>query len=1405
MAKAERRINDYFGRDLEREYIGEQITAEDGSRHVIYISGPGGVGKTALLDLTREIYADRDGSYVVVEPIDFDDLTLRLPVNLMERVVRCLSDVPNGSLFEEFRTLCKQDAARDLARRGQRQEDMRTAFVVGLRQLAAEKRIILLIDTLEKAPIWFPVFFASIASAIPNVVIVLVGRPESHATEKNFEQALSSRDDLPKFRMKSFEWSGLDKSLCETYFAEREEFQQLAQDLDLLGVEVSAELRERIWSLAQGIPFQVNLVAGVLRYLEVSDEALNRQINSLLDQIQQFDSVELEQDPDLRQRFQQALVAPFVLHYNRMELSEPPVDYPGLTSRIILLIAHVNHYMAHALGGFDASVLARLDDALDEEKIRLGLDYIVENRKAQFTFVKVFRGPDGEISGIGLHDEMVRMLNHFAWIRLDPPGLNKPLRQRISQRLIEYYDEECVRRYAEAEGEKQPSPETWARAVGFPEGQALLLARVFHSIYRDFETGWNWVYNLSERIFMRTEFDALLHDSVAAYIQTTPWAQGPGIQAKMDVWKAGAHIARGKLSEARSLLDESIAIWSDQYRDDEDKVKQLEEARKILEKNRLALLHQQRERPEQSGYVQKAIDGFDVQLQEIRELIQSESQFGDLERAYTSLGFTYRLEGRWDQAIEHYNNALRYSRWLGNHENVAEAANNLANVYLLWGRLTDAALYAQIGASIRRQLGLKKELGHSYRILGMINWRVGNTYSSRMYLNQARECYEDDPVALAWLAQYEGYTYYRSGDTERGRDTLRKIPGFTRVPPMRSFALLEQAREVFEQYERTDDLAATYNVLSRAHRRDDEFEKSEGAAKKALELAQDTYRIAEAHLSLCMLYYRWGMERLRAGDKGSTLQEFRKVDEHYEKGFQLAKEGQFVALLSVYHGVKGNVEYERGKDDPSHYDVAFGHYLRECQISAQNKTLRFERALNEVVADRLARMPFDLAMKYADVLTDEASWRDAGLARQYDKVKDEVDELKLFLGLPEEKQIEEMEKRFNEYTRLGDYHDALAQARDALQQFYRYNWSAGTVLVLLKTAQAYRKIAQYTAARRYCKQALFIAEGLIKQQGERIELVRQKAQADYTMARILWEIGNTAEAATHIRKAREVYLKHRQHPDPTIASEMREGLARLMHYEGTIRFLIGEWDQALAFLDWAEAEFRDMGNDRRIAKTLNLKARIYRDRDSEGDDQRAHEALEEGLKLAREMGDKYTTAECCLTYTILEYQESRKEKEKDRRLQHLKAAEKWYQEGTRITRANHYRLLQSVYEGVMGNVQFDQLRIMAQAGEKVNLEPAFDRYAEECRWGAYLEKRRFYRSLDLLTQRFSLLSSDEIRYYAGYMWQKWEQYARAGQLPGQDEDEHGKEEELPALAAEYLADMRSFCDLVEDFSEYIAS
>jgi len=1401
----------YFGRETEKEYIRHCITDPEANRYLIYLCGAGGVGKTAFMDLISNLYGDNPAT-LVLDTVDFDDLTLRMPTNFMERMVSQLTarEKKTRISFRKFLNLWTQSIGESLSQREEQLPEIRTAFVNGMNNLAKRRRLVFLIDTLEKAPLWFPGFFAQTIASIQNLVVVVAGRPQSQGIEHQLEEAVKTANGtLPAFTIHPFEtWGGLDLDHCHEYFAQVD-LSGAAGDLAMVGIKLDNKFKKKIWKLANGIPFQVNLAISLIHYLEMQDSVLNRAIHALMTKIQNASLDEMN-DQRLRDEFQRALVMPFVVNYKH---SRAPGETIDCTSRIIMLLAHTNHFASHVIGGFDSTLLAELDDALTEKDIECGLEEIRSQREKLYTFVKLYRGPDGRISGVGLHDEMVRMLNKFAWMQLEPPGLTDPPRKNISMKLVAHYDRRCAALSGQENG--SPTDGDWMHAVDTPEGQALLLARTFHALYLDVRQGWDWIYNLSERIFKQSYFDTLLFDSVEAYVRGEDIGDEADVQARMDVWKAASLIARreekGALEDAANLLHKSIDAWSAQYSEQEATINKMEQAIKVMQEQRRALLAKQA----QGVPIEAAIQHFNQLIADDKTAIQNMSQLSDLERAYTALGYVYRLESRWDDAIKYYNTALRYSRWLGNRDNIAEISNNIANVYLLSGQLYRAALYSQISTIIRKRLEIQDKLGNSYRILGMINWRIGNTYECRGYWHLARQCYASRPSDLAIIDQYDGYIYYRIGDTDRGYRVRKQIPGFgEKVPDVQSFPLLEKAIQNLERSDRQDELASTYNILSRAYRRDNDFDKAERSAEKALLLSRNMpYRKAEAYLSMAMLYYRWGRRDWHKGDETQALQKFEKVRDYFREGFPIAQERQLIDLISVFNGVMGNVEYALGEAYPEengHYEAAFRYYVQECLAAARTKELRFERALNEIVADRLARTPLNLAMQFANMLTDESAWINAGLERQYHTLVHEVDGIKQFLGVPASDEIKAMDQRFNQYMRTGEYKKALAEANGALSQFYRIRWSIDTVRVLLKTAQAYRKLAQYTEARRYCKQALVIVEGMLGvfevngTEAEMIELIKLKAHSDFTMGRILWEIGNTAEAATHFTDALEMYIKHREDP------EMYEGLVRSVQYEGFMRFRIREFDQALTFLEWAEAEYRKMNNQRRVLKVLIIKARVLRDRNNEGDIAAARLALDEAQQIIQAMPnsphgvDKYAEAECYLTLMILEYQEHSAAQDPAERLAHLDAAEKWYTKGMEIALQNQYILLLAVFEGVEGNILFDRLTLLARGRKKPDLEPAFTHYLEECRWDTYYEKRRFFRSLDLLMRRLSVMSSDEVLHYVDFLRARWIELDHQQKLPRLASNGPADSSAQAGAHSEYLVDMDYFCNLMEEFSEYIA-
>ena len=73
----------YFSRENEWDKIGRYITDEGDVSQIVYISGDGGVGKTAFLTLLYDEYSDQDEPYIIINPVDFDDLTLRMPDNFI--------------------------------------------------------------------------------------------------------------------------------------------------------------------------------------------------------------------------------------------------------------------------------------------------------------------------------------------------------------------------------------------------------------------------------------------------------------------------------------------------------------------------------------------------------------------------------------------------------------------------------------------------------------------------------------------------------------------------------------------------------------------------------------------------------------------------------------------------------------------------------------------------------------------------------------------------------------------------------------------------------------------------------------------------------------------------------------------------------------------------------------------------------------------------------------------------------------------------------------------------------------------------------------------------------------------------------------------------------------------------
>jgi tetratricopeptide (TPR) repeat protein len=709
--------------------------------------------------------------------------------------------------------------------------------------------------------------------------------------------------------------------------------------------------------------------------------------------------------------------------------------------------------------------------------------------------------------------------------------------------------------------------------------------------------------------------------------------------------------------------------------------------------------------------------------------LQEQGVEEDIDRAYNSLGYCHRLLGNWEQAIAGYEEALRRGREERDAAQLAETMNNIANVCRFNGDFERGLRYTKVGLKIREKLGDKLSIANSCYVRGMISWEIGNTAEAATYLRRARHLYEElnDQIRTAWVDKYTGYFHYRIGDTDTATEYL------------------ERAMAVFRERDVKDDLADTLNMLSRVTRRrnitgraeEAIFEKAEQYALEGLRIAQeigDRYKTAECNLTLCVLYYRWGGEHQIHGHHEQARKYYAQAQERYDEGFPIADDGNYIDLLSVYRMIAGNVAYDEGTlaygdgDETSairEWDKAFRHYLEECRIAAGYKEIRFDRALSEI-ASRLMKLPTpELAQRYCNDLI--AQWKNRGLENRHPQLVAECGQIKAFLDAPEEPVISQLSQAQMDLLSMSNWQGVLKAGQQAVEHNRVYLRNPAVVRALNASAFALRQLGRFSEARRLCTQSLHIGETI----GDQSTI----AESHYVLGTIHWIVGNTAEAATHLRIARELF------------SELEDavGVARVHRYEGFLYYRIGNLAKALALLQEAQACLEKHGQLADLADILTLEARVLFEA---GQYEQASQNVERANEIARKTGNNYVMAETLIKLYDLDSREGRIAQESGDQVKaadYFNLAQQYLQEGAEIARRFGYDLLISVYEKIAGDIAFDDSR----------LGQAFEHYVAALEHGARFEYARLHRTLDPCVDRLGQLPPDQIRYYADHVVREW--------------------------------------------------
>jgi tetratricopeptide (TPR) repeat protein len=701
----------------------------------------------------------------------------------------------------------------------------------------------------------------------------------------------------------------------------------------------------------------------------------------------------------------------------------------------------------------------------------------------------------------------------------------------------------------------------------------------------------------------------------------------------------------------------------------------------------------------------------------------------ELDTVCNALGYCYRLLGNWDQAIAAYKEALIYSREEKDARQIAETMNNIANTCRLIGDFEQANRYSLVSLKIRERLGDKGAIGNSCYVRGMISWETGNTAEAAGYGRRARQLFSetDDLQGIAEIDRFESYLHFRTGDLEG------------------ALPLIKKAQIVFDEKGIGLGLADALNLEARIlidkhaaeGEKDEGFQEVEALAKRALSVArriQDHYKLAECHLTLCRLYYRWGRYWQRQGSKRRVQKYQRLARAQYDApgGGQSARERNYFTVWSVYEWSMGDLAFEAGD-----WKTAFDHYLQECATAARYKDARFARALNGL-SDRMHRLPAaddgsrELTRQYCDYVI--AEWKAWGLDKDYPEVVEECEYIKQFLRLADPQYLDQLRQYGADLLARGDWERAVTVYQELLTTGQTYDPDEQAADAMNQSAWAYRQMGRFTQARRLCQQSLLIRQQLEVHQD--VKTPGPIASSRMVMGAIMWTTGNTGEAARYLRLARELYREARD----------EVGLARADRHTAFLHFRIGDHEKAQHYLNRAEETFREKGLHADLADALNLRARILR-ATSRHDEALAY--AEESRCLAEENGAHYTLAEAWLTLGLMEHDGGRRaqrEGKTEEAQHHFERAKALYRNGYPIAERYGYNLLLSVYESTAGGIAFEEGRYA----------DAFGHFVRDLEFGSRYERGRMRRELDRIVDYLVQLPDELRRFYADYMIMEWQ-------------------------------------------------
>lgn len=707
----------FINREEELEQI-EALIGEWGTRRVLCIHGPGGIGKTRLLQEVRKRYADSEETsrLRVLDIIDFDDRNFHIPQNVGRRIAAVLSEEAFEPYIRGLLDWRRMEMA-GVSPEGLEQQSKRVSQILvdNFNEVSSKWRVVLPMDTtdaLEGTDTWN--YMGNLAAQMENVLFLVAGR-----NAKVLWEELKSK-------------IGEDARLLELPPLETEASEQyLQQKQKLLHVTLAPEIAQKLLLLAQGRPILIDLA--------VEWTAREIPLDWLVEEsLTQLKGLSAEEMKKRQKEFEYQLVHHIASIRTQMD-------------RLILALSRVYP--------LDREMIVELLGLSEDEAEEL----LEEARTYTYVFIKSL--PDGRIA---LHDEMRRMVNQYVWPETDPQGDRQ---RRDSKQAAAYLERklktlreqiEQLERVEKAAREEQDAKkeleaflerEALERELWVLEGR-----RLRHILFDDLDKGVRTFAEIFDEATQayRYAFRKTLLEQVQKHVD----GLSPEQKYEVDIRQAKYLLDSGQYPEARDLLvriSGRTGLRPDQQIDTCIQLANVE--------IRLG----------------KFQDGIRL-FQEAVQISKEHGLREWLAKAETGLGWAYRLVHDRRKAGEHYEVALDLAIEIGAKHQQALLYNNLGFVYAYYahirGNKEKALWFCNQALSIWKELDYKRAIGQAYSTLGCITYMAGRFDEALSCFRKALDIFEPahDHEWLSTVYSWRGALHMWMGRFDLAeKDLLRSL------------------------------------------------------------------------------------------------------------------------------------------------------------------------------------------------------------------------------------------------------------------------------------------------------------------------------------------------------------------------------------------------------------------------------------------------------------------------------------------------------------------------------------------------------------------------------------------------------------------------------------------------------